>query len=519
MLRERIRVFSFTRRARRGGQPIASPESAREIYDKLEPIDPIARHRWLFARHWVEESLDEIEAENFDYHKREEKIASLRKQAIAAVWSAAGYNGVLRLCETGEASNVVGWQLAKLAPTGLEPAELVMRLIADEHAEFASQFNACLSGFLFALTDAERNDFLTGLIQRFKAERQNSADRILRVLKLAPFRSFTWQIVDGLPEELRTRYFAEATPNWMVDDAAELQELVDRLLAAKRPKSALGAARFRIQKLGSPLIVRLLKDVATTPSEEDSNIRFSSHEFSQAFEVLDARADVSSDELARLEFLYLSALQNERRGIPNLERQLAENPALFAQAVGLSYKRKDAGADPPEWQTSNEEARSSVATQAYSLLQKAKCIPGTGEDGKIDLPTLKVWLRDVRALSKSYGREWAGDHSIGELLSKSGRDEDGIWPAIAVRNALEELGNRTIAEAMAVGLYNQRGVHWRDVGGKQERELAEMYRSWSKQTAVEWPFTSRLLEQIAQGYDRDAAWHDTDADLQRRLSY
>ena len=92
-------------------------------------------------------------------------------------------------------------------------------------------------------------------------------------------------------------------------------------------------------------------------------------------------------------------------------------------------------------------------------------------------------------------------------------------PAVAVREALEEFGNPRIAEGMAVGLYNQRGAHWRDVGGKQERELAAMYRGWSKQTAVEWPFTSRLLERIAQRYDSDAEWHDYDANLRKRLSY
>jgi hypothetical protein len=127
-------------------------------------------------------------------------------------------------------------------------------------------------------------------------------------------------------------------------------------------------------------------------------------------------------------------------------------------------------------------------------------------------------LKEVRALCKAYGRELAGDNSIGELLSKSGRDEDGIWPAVAIRDALEEFGNEKIAEGMSVGLYNQRGAHWRDVGGKQERELAAMYRGWSKQTAVEWPFTSRLLERVAHSYDRDAEWHDTDENLRRRLT-
>jgi hypothetical protein len=36
-------------------------------------------------------------------------------------------------------------------------------------------------------------------------------------------------------------------------------------------------------------------------------------------------------------------------------------------------------------------------------------------------------------------------------------------------------------------------------------------RGWAKQTAVEWPFTSRLLERIAKSYDNDAVWHNTDA--------
>ena len=60
---------------------------------------------------------------------------------------------------------------------------------------------------------------------------------------------------------------------------------------------------------------------------------------------------------------------------------------------------------------------------------------------------------------------------------------------------------------------------WRDVGGKQERDLAAQYRGWSRQEAIEWPFTSRLLERIAQSYDSDAEWHDTDADLRKRLPY
>ena len=442
----------------------------------------------------------------------------MRSQAIAEVWAAERYDGIVKLCETGEASNLVGWQLARVTPADLDPVELARHLIAGRDAE-SSQLNACFSGFLFGLDDAERNDLLTILIRQFGADERNGKDRVVRLLKLAPFKRSTWQIADALPEELAARYFAEAQPGMMlVDEADELRELVDRLLGAKRPTMALAAVRHQIAKLDSPLIVRLLRDLATTPSERDSNIRFQSYELASAFEVIDRRADVSADDLAHLEFLYLSALQHEKRGIPNLQRQLAQTPALFAQAVGLVYNRQDAGEDPSEWHIEGDEkARSNVATQAFTLLRQAKLIPGTGDDGKVDVGKLKEWIKDARALCRSHGRELVGDNCIGELLSKSGRDEDGIWPGIPVRNALEEIGNKTIADAMAVGLYNQRGAHFREPGGKQERELAAMYRGWSKLTAVDWPFTSRLLERIAQSYDRDAEWHDTDANLRRRL--
>jgi addiction module HigA family antidote len=519
VLRERIRVYSFTRRARRRGKPSSSKEAAREIYDQLVATDPVVRHQWLFARQWVEESWDEIQDVERDFRKREEKIAKARAEAIAEVWEAAGYDGIFKLCQVGEAANLVGYQLAGLAPADLDPVEFMTRLVAQTAADSLAPFHMCLSGYLFQLDDTSRENLLRTLIERFKAEGTTGEDNIVRMLKYAPCKKSTWQIVDRLSIELQARYWTEASPNWINDDEHELRELVERLLLIKRPKAAFAAVRFHVEKLDSPTLFRLMKDIATTSSDFDTNVRFNSYEIARAFEVLDNRVNVSRDDLAHLEFLYLSALEHEKRGIPNLERQISETPMLFVQAVGLTYKRKDDGEDPPEWHIPNEEARGNVATQAYRLLHKAKRIPGTGDDGKIDLEKLRSWMKEVRSLCKTYGREDAGDNSIGELLSKSRRDEDGIWPAVAVRDVLEEMGNQRISEGMAVGLYNQRGAHWRDVGGKQERDLAAMYRGWSKQTAVEWPFTSRLLERIAHSYDRDAEWHDTNANLRKRLPY
>jgi len=520
ILRERLRLYSFTRRARSRGAADKANDSAREIYESLKATDAIVRHHWLFARQWVEESFDEIGAERFDYHKREEKIAKQRMEAIAEVWKGDGYDGILRLCESGEAANVVGWLMADMTLQGFDVEDFLFRLGSEPATRSPTAINNFIGGYLLQLDDAVRVKLLLALIARFQAMGNADQANIIRVLKAAPFKKTTWSIVDALPKPLQEHYWVEANPyNWLRDDAEELRETIDRLLLVNRPKAALASVRFQIEKLDSPRIVRLMKAVATTSSDIDVNVRFQSYELVQAFEVLDNRADVSVDEMAHLEFLYLSAFQHEKRGIPNLERQLATSPALFVQAVGLVYIRKDGGEDPPEWYVENEEARRNVATQAYRLLHNAKCIPGTRDDGKIDVTTLKAWIKDVRAQCKTYAREEVGDNCIGELLSKSGPDDDGIWPAVALREALEELGNQNIANAMAIGLYNRRSPHWRDVDGRQERDLSARYRRWAKQTAVEWPFTSRLLEQIAKSYDHDAEWHDTNATLRKRLPY
>lgn len=518
VLRERIRLYSFTRRARKGRAPSKSKDIARELYDKLEASDPVIRQQWLFERQWVEESWEEIEDKKIDHRKREEKIAQLRAAAIAEIWNAAGHEGILRLCEVGEASSTVGSFLAKLSATDLDPEEFIYRVVSEE-ARSPLRLNMFISGYLFTTENSAREKLLRALVERFRAEGLGGENKIVRLLKCAPFNKQVWQIVDGLPLEMQAQYWSEAVPNWGLDDEGELREMVDRLLLINRPRAALGAVRFEIEKLDSPRIVRLLREVATNPSKLDSEMRFQSYELQRAFEILDNRSDVSRDELAHLEFLYLSAFQHERRGIPNLERQIAENPALFVQAVGLTYKRKGDGEDPPEWGVANEEARGNVATQTYRLLHNIKRVPGTEDDGTVDVAKLKTWIMEVRGQCKNYGREDAGDRAIGELLSKSGRGEDGIWPIPAIRDVLEEVGNQTIADAMSVGLYNQRGVHGRDVGGRQERDLAAKYRGWSAQIAVEWPFTSRLLERIAKNYGREAEWHDTDATLRKRLPY
>ena len=192
------------------------------------------RHQWLFARHWVEESWDEIQDNELDFHKREEKINKLREDAIAEVWKAAGIAGILRLCQAGEAADLVGHYLAGLAPADLDPVEFIARLIAETSSGSLAPFNMCLLGYLFRLDDASREKLLTILIKRFKLEGRTGEGSIIRLLKYAPCKKSTWQIADHLPVELQARYWTEASLNCASNDEQELRELVERLLLIKQ---------------------------------------------------------------------------------------------------------------------------------------------------------------------------------------------------------------------------------------------------------------------------------------------
>jgi len=82
---------------------------------------------------------------------------------------------------------------------------------------------------------------------------------------------------------------------------------------------------------------------------------------------------------------------------------------------------------------------------------------------------------------------------------------------------LEDLGTPELAGGMRNGRYNARDAGWHGEGGGEERTLAESYRTWSRQLANRYPFTSRMLNDMARMYDHDASWHDTDSKVRRRL--
>ena len=247
--------------------------------------------------------------------------------------------------------------------------------------------------------------------------------------------------------------------------------------------------------------------------EPASNYKIDPYDISAALESLDGRTGVSPEEMANLEFLFISALGRSEHGIPNLEHQIAQSPGAFVQAVALAYKRRDGNQDPEEWQIADPERRKAVAEAAYELLDQIKRIPGTGSDGTVSAEALFAWVTEVRRLFVENGRAEIGDHQIGALLSRCPADENGKWPCLPVCEVMEAIASAEIASGFGIGVYNSRGVH---IPGDEE-ELAAKYRAWATQYTFDYPYVGRVLERIAVDYDREARRHQTEAKVRKRL--
>ena len=514
-LRERIRRCAFTRRGRRHGVRGEARKRARAAYDRLEPRDPVVRHSWLFGNSWIDPSIDEEELKRFDHEKHAEKIRKHRRAAMSEIWAERGFRGVMALLADCGAPIVVGEMLEPCIPGGSERIEFVSGCLSiTDHLQEAAEW--CLRGFLWSVDDDERGTLLAAVA--------DGADtgRIARLFRCAPFGQHTWRLLGRYDKQARDHYWKVVQPEWNRYEDAELIEMIGRLLDAGRPHVAFHAGHPVWSRVETSQLKRLLFDMAAADPEPEEHYRPDAYQISEALSELHGRSgSVSPDELVRLEFAYIHALDHSPHGIPNLERSISESPLSFVQILALLFRRDDGRQDPPEWHIEDTEKRAALGSAAYRLLGRIRRIPGAGDRGEIDAEALSRWVIEARRLCAEYGRGRIGDQYIGQILSRAPADEDGVRPCPAVCEVMERVGSQDIASGFAIGAFNARGVVVRAIGesGRQERQLAENFRSWARQRSPYYPFVGGILERIADDYDRQALREDDEAQIERRLGH
>jgi hypothetical protein len=298
---------------------------------------------------------------------------------------------------------------------------------------------------------------------------------------------------------------------------------VSRLLEYGRPFQAcfvIGMARHQKCEVDSELILRVLEAPLTVPLAEPEceglgNRRHFLVELIQHVqnEVDRKGSGVDAPRVARLEFAYLRLLNGHPATPRVLHNLLKTNPEHFVGLLEVIYRSKDS--DQGEGTERSEEDRAR-ATNAYELLHSWESVPGTRPDGTIEEDALLDWVRKARSLAEEKSRLEVADSQIGNVLAHdTAASADHGWPSVPVRDVIEEIATEDLANGFEVGIYNKRGIHWRafDAGGDQERNLAKRFRRWTETCKIEWPRTSASLARIADGYEREAARADAEAEL------
>lgn len=496
---------------------------ARNAHVSLTPRDPAIRHAWMFSKAWVEgldDATDDGANDDGDWLQAAERARRRRTDAIAEIWRDRGWNGLFRLLIDGDSAQETGACAARRT-RGREVEILSTCLSCDGVPAY--KVDGFMQGYLSQLD--ERARVLSAVA------RNATAAQIARLFRCAPLGAETWRLLDRQMPQVRKRYWSEVTigpitPSLRLTDA-ELAELVDGLLLAARPRAAFHCVLWvdgAGERLETPLLSRLLTDVATVHGEPDADrYDISRADLSDALESLDHRTGVARDEMAQLEFLFIHALDdrfngNKGHGIPNLERVLVDFPSLFAQAIALVYRRTDDRPDPPEMRFKDAEHESAASRNAYALLKRLWRIPGT-DDGTVDAELLYRWCIDVRRRCSDLGRADVGDYHIGELLSHAPVDDEGRWPCGPVCEVMERIASPRVEAGFQVAAYNARGPQWRGMeeGGNQERATATTFRRDAQRLAFDYPWVSSVLGRMSDLYEREATEADLETHMRKRL--
>ncbi len=526
-LREKIRVSVLSPRAaivaKTNGKLASLVEAAKAARATLEPSDVVDKHAWLFRDAWVEESADDInDMRNVDFTKSMENLQKMRRDALREVRERLGFDGILALAERGETA----WEIGQLIAEGFFPESELIAFLRRAFQPLQEQgsdhhpFEALVMGALFYTAAEARARVITAIAGNAPEE------DMARLLMLAPFDKTTWALVDGLGDAAQDQYWAEVIPRWIGLPDPDCIEGIGRLREAERPRAAFSyfhsQLRMSRNETDPEMLHDLLSAIAKGGKDRPGEYLLKNYAVQQAFEIVDASSQLTLEQKAGLEFIYIETLfrpgvNRGRYHIPNLERYIDANPDFFARAIAWATRRKDGREDPPEFQALPDQEKI-YTERARNLLDAVERIPGHDDLGALQADRLMDWVEKVRGACDALGRAEIADLYLGKLLARAPIGEDSIWPCEPVREVMEKFRSEAMADGAYETIFNSRGVVMRGEDGAQEREIADRYRKWAEALGNSHPFVaSRLLRKVAGYYERDAEREDTKAEIRRRL--
>jgi hypothetical protein len=461
------------------------------LYDRLQPDDPVIRHRWLFGSGWPELP------EKTDIHDRAPRLTR-QKSALSEVLAAEGTPD--RFIAHCVEPHAIGWVTAQLDLSDDWLGKWLSERIGYFDDDKALRLAA--TGLLHGLPVERRQPIIERLLVAA------TEDKALALLSAAPADAWTWDRVAALGAAVADRYWkAVSTPYpHMMDDAVFAAE---RLLGVQRPWAALCALRLAYETAPTTLLLRILKELLTTKEKigDGQSLQFL---VGEAFDRIADDPAIADNDVISVEFGYSKLFTHRPNKKRRIYRALAADPDLFIQLLQMVFRRTDG--------TIEDETPPGAANElAWRVLDNWRRIPGTDDDGVINTAAFNDWIDRALTAAEACDRLDVAQKVIGGVLAHAPVDpDDGLWPVAALRDVLDRPDLGSLRNGLNCGLFNKRGAMWRGLtdGGGQERALAQTYRAWADGLADHWWNLAGTLRDLAEGYERRGA--DEDAEAARR---
>ncbi|TVT38608.1 hypothetical protein FNT36_20735 [Hymenobacter setariae] len=481
-----------------------------ELLPRFEPIDIVERYAWLFDQ-WP--ALPEGQVEDEDY---EALIEQTQYEALQQM-HVQGDDHVLALIPTVSNAFYLGRAFAKTGLSDSRIEELLGRYLAETRSE--DLFARGIADHWLRHKDRDR-DWCEAVAERSK--NSWSAAQLAEWFTFLKNDVRTWTKLSDYEGEVEQQYWDQFVI-WGIDDV-DAEQATRLLLQFNHPFKAVELLSLHEKKGGIPtqLILEALEKLydALTP-EVARQLR--SYQVSILLDRLASDTVIDRISVGQLEFKFLPLTYSYREGSTTvLHKQLASSPQFFAELLSKVYKKTVDGkvVDEPvadEQDANNQDAAASMSY--FQLLNSFRAVPGLGEDNYVDQDFLFTWVTEAKQALSEMGRLIIGEQQIGQMLSSSPEGDDKYWPHEAVRNLLEHEASVELEKGFEIGVTNSRGSTSRGVyeGGRQERDLVELYAGYAEVIAPTWPRTGAILRGLAGYYRRMAAYEDGEADRNQDL--
>ncbi len=509
ILRDKLRGLLDKHRGFKDAQWALAEEDLQpldQVFNILQHVGVVDRVRWLFRPGAMNLRP------NVDFKAQHDELEARQVQAAEALLADLSEDALFAFTATITMRNALGVAVAMShTPEATQRTLLKRGLLADDagEADFASGIMWGLKMKAGARGDAWIHQLWAQAIAENWGERAE-----IRIVHALPPAPETWAEIESRSVSLANAYWKTLSA-YVIPGDADPVYIAEHLSAADRSRDAIGWLGHNIAaKPPGPLLVQTLRKAAQSAAPTDSNNAVMlSYSLGIILDYLETIPEVTEQEIVELEWSYFQALRYSQRPARTLHRALARDPDFYVYLLKLIFlPAKDSGVEEPE--PEDIDGARQLATQAYDVLHDWALVPGTDDQGVIDLVALEDWIKRARKLLAEAGRGEIGDSKIGEILSAAKREPDQPWPPEPVREIIEMVRSRAIERGFEVGVYNRRGVTVRmpHDGGELERSLAARYRADAEALRFDWLRTAGCLDRIASTYEVDAKREDLSAD-------